>query len=291
MATWQQVSPAIFPALGDQGYRPVAPAAFPDPTVQSFPATGNQEIDSALVGALQAPNWGELARQLRQFTLDPTYRGMAIRRDPHDLEVVIVQSRGEGAIQPTFLKEQHEHAWTITSLLSRSIDKFKLGEKTGQDLQAVLDKYVALQPGAKPGAPADASATAKLDPATNTGWDVDIEEIRKAGGGATPAAGLQTELWIKIALASLNLIKDLAAVSTATSILLFAGEDGLDDELTAQLERTGMLKKSNFSLSLNPPSLSAVGIDVPKLEVHGHAMAIGSLNLGRLGGSLRAYVR
>jgi hypothetical protein len=280
MATWDEIYKVLFPALGDQAYRPVPVSALPDPTVQPFPATGDGEIDAALLGATKTPNWVELGRQLRQLSLGRGFGGMAVRRDKHDLEVVFVRAYG-----PLLTLEAAEvdvqHFWTIAKKLGGMIDHFKLSPETKQLMTDVFSKHAESHT-----PPPENGGEQKPKPA-DTGWDIsqaDIEEIRKAGGGAEANGGVV----IKVALAILHFFWDVADTDAATAVDLLVGTQGLDKKLVDRLESVYGLAESQPRLGW-ANTLSGVGIDCPKVEVHGHTMN-GSLDLGDLGRSIKWYL-
>lgn len=298
MATWDQIYHVLFQALGDQGYRPVAPAALPDPTIQAFPATGDSDIDSALVGATAVPNWGEIARQLRQFSLGRGFAGLAVRRDKHDLEVVVTRAYGSLLTEET-ADTDFEHTWTIAKRLSGLLDQFHLSDEAKQEAAAAFEKYKEIHTPPK----TDGEGSAEPVKPAETGWDIsqaDVEQIRQSGGGAQPAAGnanaqKQLELLLKVSLSVLHFIWDVANTSSATTVDLFIGAQGLAPELVSRLESlpaagiSGMFK-TQPTLHLVSPTLSGVGIDCPSVEVHGHATR-GSLDLGQFGNSIRWYLQ
>ena len=230
MASWDEIYKVLFPALGDQAYRPVPVSALPEPGVKAFPATGDGDLDAALAGATGGSNWVEIGRQLRQLSLGRGFGGMAVRRDAHDLEVVFARAYGPPLTLET-AEEDVKHFWTIAKELSDMVDRFELSPETKKEASAAFAKFKDIHTPPKEGGDDE-----KVKPA-DAGWDIsqaDIEEIKKSGGSAEAAAAGApggVELVIKVALTVLHFIWDIANTDAATVVDLLVGSQGLVPKL------------------------------------------------------------
>jgi hypothetical protein len=290
MATWAQIRDVMPAALGDQRYRPVAVGALPDPTVR-FPTTGDAQLDSALIGLTSTPNWQQIAVQLRQFAASNGFAGVAVRRDRFDLEVVVVQGLvgpGNGPLTLANGEYELDHAWTICRQLAKLVGQFSLSPSTKQAAETAIERLGSVVAPA-PVAPGATQPAQTPVPATE-GWDIDIAEIQRAGGGAGDAGPAQFRLIAAAANLALRLAVDAANAQTATGSLVLVGADGLAPDLVGRLEAiSGLGHTDPFAFKAFEPSMYTVGIDGPTVQAHGHT-ASGSLNVGDLGKSLRYYL-
>jgi hypothetical protein len=255
-------------ALGDQGYRRVIlDGISPDVT---FPSTGSPEVDGALIGAKQTPNWAEIARQLLQFSFMGGFQSAHVRRDGTDFEVVILQAF-TGQLALATAQREFEHAWPIVDQLGKEVTHFALSERTKGEVKKVLDAWGAsAQP---PQAAGGLANDPNLDPAAR----------------AQPNAAAQNPT-LHIVLALLSLIWDIATCRGTTAVLLIAGAEGLAPDLSARLENV-LTPWQKEALSLSAPrTLACVGLDCIQERSHGHTQ-LASLKLDRLNESYAYHLR
>ena len=257
--------------------------ALPDPEVRFVGKTGDAAVDSALLGVTQGTNWSQVGIQIGQFAGTSGFVAAYVRRDRFDLEVVVEQG-WSGQLEIPFAQTELDHAWDIQKQLNSYVNNFHLSDAAKAEARAVLSKYGETVSTTAPAAPGVAPAA--------KGWDINVDEVRRATAQGDPSAAASNpyDLPIAVALFALNLIVDIADAGSATGTLIFAAPDGLSDPMRERLDSSpGMGHEDKMVLSLRPPSMYAVGVDGPSLVCHGWTPP-GSVEVAELQRSLQYYV-
>lgn len=289
--TWGQIRPAIWEAIQIDGYRPVAMDTLPTAEVR-WPQTGSEQIDVALTGVMQAPNWIEIGRQLRLYASSTGFDGLFIRRDRHDLEVLVLQALEGPPLTIDLVQRELDRAWDVQELLPGLFDEFRLSDATkdyAKQVLGALESHLAA-PATPPTEP-QPNAVATTDKPAAQGWDVPLDQLpqpsaelaseaRQAQAAAT--GGSSYTVPVSAALALIHLCLDLERVGSVVSPLVVTGVNGLDPDLTKKLESTGGMRHADqWAVRLESPFVSAIGVDGVNLEVHGRA-GDHSLDSGKL---------
>jgi hypothetical protein len=294
--SWDQIRPELVQAIQIDGYRPVVMETLPTMEVR-WPQTGSEQIDAALLGVTQVPNWVEIGRQLRQYASSNGFMGLWIRRDTHDLEVLVLQAF-DGPLTVDAAQHELDRAWDVQRPLPKLFDKFKLSDATKNYAKEVLSALQSKAGGAAAAAAAPQPNAAKgLDkPLQAQGWDVPLDQLpappadaasEVADSKAAVSGGNSYTVPVNVALALISLALDFERVNSVVSPLVLASVKGLDPALTAKLESlSGMRHKDMWALRAEAPFVSTIGVDGVNLEVHGRAGA-GSLDSGKLMRNLR----
>jgi hypothetical protein len=288
--SWGQIRPAISEAIQIDGYRPIAMDTLPTAEVR-WPQTGSQQIDVALTGVMQPPNWVEIGRQLRLYASSTGFGGLFVRRDTHDLEVLVLQAL-EGPLTVELMQRELDRAWDVQRPLPKLFDRFTLSDATKSYAKQVLG---ALEPNlavaAAPAAAPQPSAAAPAEKPAAQGWDVPLDQLPQPSADAageakqaqaSAAPGSSYTVAISAALALIHLCLDLERVGSVVSPLVLVGVRGLDADLTAKLESSGgMRHMDKWAVRMESPFVSAIGVNGANLEVHGRA-GVGSMDSGKL---------
>lgn len=135
--SWEQLYPAIERAIRTQGFRRIDVQSLPL-DVASWPSGGG-EIDSALIGVLSLPNWSEIGRQLRLHVENAAFQRLYVRRDRHDLEIIVEQAWSRG-LSLERAERELEHAWHVHERISPLLDRFELSDGLKAQMQAALQQ-------------------------------------------------------------------------------------------------------------------------------------------------------
>ena len=142
-------------ALQQQLYLPVDLTSLP---VGGTITLGLGAEDPALAPRTSDPNWLQIARQLGLLTQTNPQggcKGIYLRRDTYDLEVLVVHWWA-GQLQYDFFSRQFDSVWSTIQSLGRLLGQFKFSETSKGQVNAVsthfADQLKAIS-GALPGNP------------------------------------------------------------------------------------------------------------------------------------------
>jgi hypothetical protein len=284
---WAQLYQVIGRAVPAQGYRPVNLDTLVVTPIQF--SNLDEEVNTALAGALNDPNWVNVAAQLSHLKV----RGLAgvwLRRKGHYLDLVYVYSFS-GVLQRSRAREFNEWAWDVTKNLKGMLGRFKLDGNLATVMGSVasaLDGAPAPTENDSPQLEGDApEAPAQPLPAGEDsgpiGPQLPAQEEPAVGEGA---AAKDTAGWRKLIAGLLRVVLDVHFADAPRATMVTVGIGGLQQELIDDVQSVFSEFHHEAAWGLRPSRLLHVAVDGTDLSVHGRA-EVGAFKVSDFGEALR----